>query len=358
MDKIELLLKELTEASGISGYEDGARAVMRKHLAPLGELSQDKLGSLICKKPGKSAAPRIMLAGHMDEVGLMVKVINKEGFIYFTPLGGWHNQNLPAHRIIIQTHKGDVTGVICTKPNFHMTDEERKKMIERKDMFIDIGATSREEVEKAGVRTGDPIVPISQFTIMSNAKKTYLAKAFDDRIGCALVVAILRELEGKAHPNTVYGVGTVQEEVGVRGAHTSAEAVNPDVAFALDVSPTGDIPGTPADQQTEKIGSGPAVVLYDRLMIPNVRLRHLVVDIAKEIKVPLQFSVVEFGGYDTGAIHMHNAGVPGLAFGIPTRHVHSDSGILRRSDFDQAVKLMAAIIMKLDAKTVAGLAPA
>lgn len=357
MDNIEKMLKELTEASGVSGYEDGARAIMRKHLAPLGELSQDKLGSLICRKQGKAASPRIMLAGHMDEIGFMVKVINKEGFIYFTPLGGWPNQHLPAQRVTIQTHKGDVPGVICTKPPFLLPDEERKKLPERKDMFIDIGASSREEVEQAGVRVGDPVVPVSQFTIMSNPKKTYMAKAFDDRIGCALTIVIMRELTGKSHPNTVYGVATVQEEVGLRGATTSSEAVNPDVAFALDVSPIGDIPGVPADQPTEKIGGGPAIVLYDRCMIPNVRLRNLTVDTAKELGIQMQFSAVEFGGYDTGAIHMHGAGVPGLAIGVPTRHVHSHNAILRRNDFDDAVKLLVALIQKLDKKTVAGLSP-
>ncbi len=356
MDDIELILKELTEAYGVSGYENEPRGLMRKYLSPLGELSQDRLGSLICRKQGDADSPRIMLAGHMDEVGFMVKLINKEGFIYFTPLGGWHSQNMPSQRVVIQTCKGNVPGVISIKPPFHMQEEERKKVPERKDMFIDIGAISKEEVMEAGVRPGDPIVPVSEFTIMAPSTKTYMAKAFDDRVGCALTIAVLRELGGKPHPNTVYGVATVQEEVGLRGATTSAESVNPDVAIALDVTPVGDIPGSPADQPSEKIGGGPGIILYDRCMIPNLKLRDLTIETAKEIGVPLQFSAVEFGGYDTGAIHMHKGGVPGLAFGIPTRHVHSHNSIMRRDDFDGAVKLLSALIQKLDRQTVAGLA--
>jgi len=357
MDNIEQMLKELTEANGVSGYEEEARGLMRKYLASLGELSQDKLGSLICRKQGSAAVPRIMLAGHVDEIGFMVKIITKEGFIHFTTLGGWPNQHLPAQRVIIQTNKGKVPGVIGAKPPHLLSEEERKKPVERKDMFIDIGAGSIEEVVEAGVRVGDPIVPVSEFTIMANSKKTYMAKAFDDRVGCALIVAALRELAGKPHPNTVYGVATVQEEVGLRGATTSAEAVNPDVAFALDVSPIGDIPGIPADQTSEKIGGGPSILLYDTRMIPNLKLRDLAIETAKALDIKLQFSALEFGGYDTGAIHIHRSGVPSLVIGIPTRHVHSHNSIMRRDDFDSAVRLLVALIKKLDSKTVAGLSP-
>ncbi len=357
MDEIELMLKELTEASGVSGYEEESRGVMRRMLSPLGELSQDKLGSLICLKKGTATAPRIMLAGHVDEIGFMVKHITKEGFINFTTLGGWPNQHLPAQRVMIQTHKGKVPGVIGTVPPHVLPEEERKKPPERKNMFIDIGATSIEEVVEAGVRVGDPVVPVSEFTIMSNPKKTYMAKAFDDRVGCALIVSTLRALVGKKHPNAVYGVATVQEEVGTRGARTSAESVDPDVSFALDVSPIGDVPGIPDDQTKEKIGDGPSIIMYDKGMIPNIKLRELTVDTAKELGVKLQLSTLDFGSYDTSAIHLHKSGVPSLVIGIPTRHVHSHNSIMRRTDFDDTVRLLAAIIMKLDKTTVAGLAP-
>ena len=207
------------------------------------------------------------------------------------------------------------------------------------------------------MRVGDPVVPVSEFTIMSNPKKTYMAKAFDDRVGCALIVSTLRALVGKKHPNAVYGVATVQEEVGTRGARTSAESVDPDVSFALDVSPIGDVPGIPDDQTKEKIGDGPSIIMYDKGMIPNIKLRELTVDTAKELGVKLQLSTLDFGSYDTSAIHLHKSGVPSLVIGIPTRHVHSHNSIMRRTDFDDTVRLLAAIIMKLDKTTVAGLAP-
>jgi len=355
MDNIELLLKELTEASGVSGYEEEVRAVIRKHLESFGELSQDRLGSLICRKQGTAASPRILIAGHMDEIGFMVKLITKEGFIHFTTLGGWPNQHLPAQRVVIQTSRGKVPGVIGTRPPHLLPEEERKKPVDRKDMFIDIGASSAKDVEDAGVRVGDPVVPVSEFTILTNAKKTYMAKAFDDRIGNALTIATLQELAGKSHPNTLYGVATVQEEVGCRGATTSADAVNPDVAIAVDVSPIGDVPGIPPDQTSEKIGGGPSVLLYDTRMIPNLKLRNLVVDVAKDIGIALQFSALEFGSYDTSAIHLYKTGVPSIVIGVPTRHVHSHNAILRRDDFDNSVKLLAALVQKLDRDTVAGL---
>ena len=242
MDEIELLLKELTEASGVAGYEAEVRALMRKRFEPLGQVSRDRLGSLICRQPGRTSSPRVMIAAHMDEIGFMVKLITPDGFIRFTPLGGWPPQFLPGHRVVIQTARGKVTGLIGMAPPHMKSEEERRKLVEHKDMFIDIGATSQADVEAAGVRPGDPVVPVSDFSILSMPNKTYMAKAFDNRIGCAVAVMAMRKL-GRRHPNTVFGVATVQEEVGVRGATTSAEAVNPDVAIIVDVSPIGDVPG-------------------------------------------------------------------------------------------------------------------
>ena len=231
MDNTELMLKELTEASGISGYESEIRAIMRRRFMPLGDLSQDKLGSLICRKKGTDDEPRILIAGHMDEIGFMVKFITADGFLRVVPLGGWPPQNLLAHRVSIETSTGSVLGIIAARPFHMMTEDERKKPLDRKDVFIDIGATSKEEVEAAGVRLGDPIVPVSEFSILKPEKRTYMAKAFDDRIGNAVCISVLENLGG-THPNTVYGVATTQEEVGVRGATTCADCISPDVAMS------------------------------------------------------------------------------------------------------------------------------
>jgi putative aminopeptidase FrvX len=159
MDPIEQLLKELTEAHGVPGYETPVRAVVRHYMQSLGELSQDKLGSVICKVEGTEKSPRVMLAGHMDEIGFMVKQLTKDGFIKFLPLGGWFDQVLLGQRVIIKTSKGDVLGVIGAKPPHMLSPEERSKVVLRKDMYIDIGVSSEDELKEIGVQVGDPIVP-------------------------------------------------------------------------------------------------------------------------------------------------------------------------------------------------------
>lgn len=351
MDKTQSLLKELTEAHGIPGYETEVRRLIRSHLKPLGKLSEDNMGSLICEKPGKSGGPRIMLAGHMDEIGFMVKHISSDGFIKFTTLGGWWDQVLLGQRVTIKTSKGDVLGVIGAKPPHLLSQDERGKVVVRKNMYIDIGAVSEKDVEKAGVRQGDPIVPVSEFSVLSNTK-TYMSKAFDDRVGCALVISALKSFPKQTHPNTLYGVTTVQEEVGVRGATTSVEMVNPDIAFILESDIAGDVPGIKPDESSTKMGKGPSLLLYDSRMIPNLKLRDLVIDTAKKAKIPLQFTTMEGGATDGSVIHLHKTGVPTVVLGVPTRHIHSHNAIMHRDDFDNTVKLLKNILQKLDKKAV------
>jgi putative aminopeptidase FrvX len=351
MDKTEKLLKDLTDASGVPGYETEVRRVIRSYLEPHGEITQDKMGSLICKKDGKTPRPKVMLAGHMDEVGFMVKHISSEGFIKFATLGGWWDQVLLAQRVIIKTKSGDVVGVIGAKPPHLLSQEERNKIVDKKNMYIDIGASSEKEVASAGVRVGDPIVPKSDFIALSNPK-TYMAKAFDDRIGCALVVSALQSFYRKVHPNTIYGVATVQEEVGVRGASTSVEMVNPDVAIILESDIAGDVPGIKPEESSTRLGGGPTVLVYDARMIPNLKLRDFVIDVARKSKIPLQFTAMEGGATDGSVIHLHKTGIPTIVLGVPTRHIHSHSAIIRRSDFDNTVKLLSRLIEKLDKKTV------
>ena len=348
------LLRELTEAQGIPGYEQEIRQVIRRHLKDLTTIEQDRLGSIVCRKDGKAESPRVMLAGHMDEIGFIVKLITEEGFIRFSPLGGWWGHVMLAQRVTIKTRKGDVMGLIGSKPPHILSDEERKKLLEPKDMYIDVGATSANEVRELDVRPGDPIIPICPFTILGSGK-TYLAKAFDDRVGCGLFIEVIRRLVHEDHPNTVYGVGTVQEEVGLRGAHTSSWVVEPDVGITLEAGIAGDLPDVKKEEVQEKLGKGPVIIIRDGTMIPNLRLRDLFVEIAEELKIPYQFDIVERGGTDAGAIHLHRRGVPNLVISVPTRHIHSHAGILHRDDYDQAVNLVTAAIKRLDAKWVAGL---
>jgi len=327
------LLKELTESNGVPGYEDQVRALVRKYFEPLGKLSQDKIGSVICESGGSSEKPRVMLAGHMDEIGLMVKHITKEGFIKFLPLGGWFDQVLLGQRVVIKTKESEVVGVIGAKPPHLMPADERTKIVKKKDMYIDIGVSSREEVEAAGVRVGDPAIPRADFVPLANGK-TYLSKAFDDRVGVGLVISSLQQLQSGEHPNTVFGVATVQEEVGVRGATTSVRAVDPDVAIVLESDIAGDVPGIKPEESSIKLGKGPTVLIYDARMIPNLRLRDFLMETAEELEIPLQASYVEGGATDGAAIHLHHTGVPTVVIGVAARHIHSDSfEIVLRRDF-------------------------
>jgi putative aminopeptidase FrvX len=352
-DRVELL-RELTEASGISGYEEEVRKIIKRHLQDVTSIEQDRLGSIVCRKDGESAAPRIMLAGHMDEVGFIVKLITDEGFIRFSTLGGWWGHVMLAQRVVIKTREGDISGLIGSKPPHVLSEEERKKLQEPKDMYVDVGATSSAEVKGLGIRPGDPIIPVCPFTVL-NTGKTYMGKAFDDRVGCALFINVLKNLLKEKHPNTVYGVGTVQEEVGLRGAHTSSWVVEPDVGLTMEISVAGDVPDVKKEDAQGKLGKGPVIILRDGTMIPNLRLRDLFIDTAEEMKIPYQFDMLERGGTDSGAIHLHRRGVPNLVIGVPTRHIHSHAGILHREDYDNTVRLVTAVVRKLDAKTVAGL---
>jgi putative aminopeptidase FrvX len=348
------LLRELTEAPGISGYEQEVREIIRKHLQDITTVEQDRLGSIVCRKDGESREPRIMLAGHMDEIGFIVKLVTEEGFIKFSPLGGWWGHVMLAQRVVIKTRKGDVIGLIGSKPPHILSDEERKKLLEPKDMYIDVGAISSAEVNELGIRPGDPVIPISPFTVLGTGR-AYLAKAFDDRAGCALFIEVIKALCREKHPNTVYGVGTVQEEIGLRGARTSSWVVEPDVGLTMEVGVAGDVPDVKKDEAQGKLGRGPVIVIRDGSMVPNLRLRDLFINTAENEKIPYQFDMLERGGTDSGAIHLHRRGVPNLVVAVPTRHIHSHTGILCRDDFDYTVRLVTAVIKKLDAPTVAGL---
>jgi endoglucanase len=354
MDSTQEMLKELTEVMGISGFERDVARIIQRHLKGLTKVSHDRLGSIICRKEGSSPAPRIMLAGHMDEVGFLVKQITKEGYLKFIPIGGWWGHVILGQRVIVRSRKGDMVGVVGSKPPHELDDEERKKVLDIKDMHIDVGATRKFDVEKRlGIRVGDPVIPWSPFQVMGNPK-AYLAKAWDDRVGCAVMVDVIKRLARSKHPNTVYGVGTVQEEVGLRGAQTSASVVDPDVGFALEVSIAHDTPGFGTDE-VEALGAGPAVYVYDRTMIPNRNLLDLVLDVATKHRIPYHLASIPKGGTDTGRIHLNQAGVPSLVLGVPTRYIHSHIGIIYRTDYDNAVKLVTETVKVLDKKTVASL---
>jgi endoglucanase len=352
LDETLTMLKELTDAKGIPGNEYEVRQVMKKYIEPLAdEVETDGLGSLIARKTGNSNGPKIMVAGHLDEVGFMITKIDDKGFLRFQTVGGWWSQVMLAQRVTIVTKKGDITGIIGSKPPHVLSPDARKKPYEIKDMFIDIGATSREEAVEWGVTPGDMVVPYFEFTVMNN-EKMLLAKAWDNRIGCAIAIDVLKNLQNEDHPNVVYGVGTVQEEVGLRGAKTAAQKIQPDIAFGVDVGIAGDTPGITEKEAMSKMGKGPQIVLYDASMISHKGLRDMVVGVADELNIPYQFESIPGGGTDSGSIHLTANGVPSLSITIATRYIHSHAAMLHRDDYENAVKLITEVIKRLDRDTV------
>lgn len=351
-DQTLQMFKELTDTPGVPGHEHQVREVMTKWIKPYADkIERDNIGSLIATKKGSSSGPKIMVAGHLDEIGFMVTQIDDKGYIRFQTLGGWWEQVMLAQRVHIVTRTGVVEGVIGSKPPHIMTLEARKKPVQKKDMFIDVGASSKEEAGEFGIRPGDPIVPVCPFTVMKNPK-LLMAKAWDNRIGCAIAIEVLKRLHGEEHPNTVFGVGTVQEEVGLRGAQTSANQIQPDIAFAVDVGIAGDMPGIKPEESLSKIGDGPQIVLYDGSMIGHKGLRDFVVDIADEHNIPYQFDSLAGGGQDAGRIHLTGNGVPSMALMVSTRYIHSHAAILHRDDFEHTVQLLVHVIKKIDKKTL------
>lgn len=345
MDRLKLF-QELTEAFGISGYEEDIVNILKKNFGDHVTITKDNIGSIIAEKVGTSEKPKIMFAAHMDEVGFMVKSLTKDGFIKFIPIGGWWAGNLPGLRVKIKTKKGEyIPGVIGMKPIHDLPPEERKKIPEVDDMYIDIGATKKFDIkEKLGIRPGDPIVPDASFTQLANTD-LYMAKAWDDRVGCALLIDLLNNIVATDHPNTVYLAGTVQEEVGLRGAKTAAFAVTPDIGFALDVSICRDTPRNDG-VAVEQLGAGVGILIYDRTMIPHAKLKDFVCELAELNNIPYHFTSIK-GGYDTGEIHLTHHGAPCLALGVPSRYVHSGSSIISLEDYENVLKLITLVVKNL-----------
>lgn len=349
------VLAQLSNAAGTSGHEDEVRAIVRQQLTGLAEFATDQLGSLICCKQGGNDAPKVMLAAHLDEVGLIVRYLTHDGFVKFHPLGGWWEHTLLAQAVTIKTAKGDVPGVIGAKPIHHLKDAERKNLLDIADMFIDVGAKDKQEaMEEFGIAPGDHIVPRTGFLPLRNPRLVS-GKAFDDRVGVALLIDALRSLAEQDHPNTVYGVGTVQEEVGIRGAKTAVEQVDPDVAIVLEGTPADDFPGANRDEAQGVVGQGPQIRLFDPTMITNRKFAQFVIVTAQACQLPHQVAVRTGGGTDAKAIQLHRCGVPTIVLGVPVRYAHSHVGILSLDDYEQTLQLLLALLKRLDAGTVASL---
>lgn len=348
-----ILLQELTQARAVPGNEEEARHIFRKYAEQSADtITYDGLGSIIAEKKGTEHGPKIMFAGHLDEVGFMVKAITDKGFLKFLTLGGWWSQVLLGKQVEIKTGSGQlIHGVIGCKPPHVLTKAARQKAYKLDDMFIDIGATSKQEAEEWGIRPGDMIVPYAPFKQMNNSK-FWLAKAWDNRIGTAVALKVLENLKEIDHPNDVFAVGNVQEEVGLRGAKTAAHKIQPDISFALDTGTAGDTPGMKQEEADSELGKGPQIIIYDHSMIAHKGLRDFVVGVAEELDIPFQYTSIPGGGTDAGSQHVSGEGVPSLAITIATRYLHSHSSIIHEDDFTHTVKLVTELMKRLDRKTV------
>jgi len=352
MDQVTLMMKELTELDGISGFEQEVHDKLKQLLEPVSdEIIKDRLGSVIGVKKGLDHGPRVLVAGHLDEIGFMVTHITDKGFLRFEQVGGWWSHTVLAQRLRIKSRKGDYVGIVGSKPPHVITAEERTKVVPLKELFIDVGANSKEEVKEMGIQIGDPIVPISDFFTMRSGE-LWAGKAIDNRVGCALAVETLQRLQGEEHPNIVYAGATVQEEVGLRGAATTANLVQPDIAIAIDVGVAQDTPGLENLHGSSNVGEGPLVMLFDSSTIAHMKLRNLVLDTAEELGIPVQLNVQLGGGTDAGKFHLQGIGCPSIAIGFATRYIHSHQAIMAKQDFEYAVSLITALIKKLDKKTV------
>ncbi len=338
------LLKELSNAPGVSGFEGNIREIMTGELeGHVDEIETDSLGNVIATKNGKKNGKRIMLAAHMDEIGLMVRHIDKEGFVKFTKIGGINDQMLLNQEVYIHSDNGRILGVIGAKPPHRMKAAERKKVIEYENMFIDIGASSKEEAEKE-INIGDPITIKHEFSQLKGSIVT--GKAFDNRIGCYVLIETLKRVKSDS---TIYGVGTVQEEVGLKGAKTSAFKINPDMAIALDVTIAGDHPGIKEEEAPAKINEGPAIILTDasgRGLITHPIVKKLIIDTADEEGIPYQLEVSEGGTTDATAIHLTREGIPTGVLSVPTRYIHTPVEVVSLDDVENTIKLLVAVLEK------------
>jgi len=340
MDRFETL-KALTEAFGLSGFEDEVSNLCQDHLSNYAQVMRDRIGSVIASFKGDG--PKVMFAAHIDEIGFIVKSITKEGYLKVIPVGGWWEGVLPAQRVVVKNRRGDkYLGLIAAKPIHDLEPEERKKLPKMKDLIVDVGVKKGFDIkDKLKIRPGDPIVPVSEFTRLGNPD-LLMGKAFDDRIGTCLILELAEKMP--EHKSSIFLAGTVQEEVGLRGAKTCARLVEPDIAFAIDVSISRDGPGGDGD---ERLGAGVGIIIHDRTMIPNRKLRDWVINLCEVNGIQYHLTSIG-GGYDTGAIHISGLGVPSLAIGIPTRYIHSHIGIFDERDYENILKLLILICERFD----------
>ena len=347
------LLAELTNAHGVVGFEGEVRDILRREWRGLlTDLRTDGVGNLLGTLKGQSESPRVLLMAHLDEVGFLVRYIDEDGFIYFNNVGGYFSQSVLTQRLSILTPNGQVLGYTGMKSGHILPRANRMTMVPLEDMFIAVGARSREEVERMGIRPGLPITYATDFQVL-NGTSRYLARAWDDRVGLGVITEVLRLLKNRSHPNNLQVAATVQEEIGLRGASVVQASTRPDIVINLEIGIASDFPLlTSPTLSQEALGKGPGIFVFDGSMIPNNKYVDWIIRLAKENNIPFQFESVTGYGQDASMLQKSAQGIPAVNIGVPTRYGHSQSGVIDRADYDNTVKLMVAMIEKLSASEV------
>lgn len=338
-----MLLKELSEAVGVSGSEDAVRKIILPAIQDhVTDIKINALGGITALKKGTGASPlRVMIAAHMDEIGFMVRGFDGDGLIRFSPIGGIDERILPGLRVKI----GSVSGVIIWTP-IHLNRDQN--VVKLNNLRIDIGASSKDEA--AGkVKPGDRVSFDTVYVEVG--EKMLRGKAFDDRVGCSLLIDVL---QGGPYPVDILAAFTVEEEIGLRGAKVAAQALNPDIAIILEGTTANDLPNPlaePDDQgdvnPTCKMQAGPSLTVMDRSMIADPRLLSIVRQSAEAESIPYQLKTMLGGGTDGGSIHIANAGIPSTVIAMPCRYIHSPTAYLHRDDYDNGLRLIKAVLNRV-----------
>ena len=337
------LLNKICTTPGTSGFEQRIRAVVLEELKGLtDEVEMDNMGNIYAIKKGKSDK-RVMVGAHMDEIGFIVTHIDDKGFIRFHTLGGFDPKTLTAQRVIIHGKK-DVIGVMASKPIHVMTPDERTKIAKLSDYFIDTGL-SAEEVKEL-VEIGNPITREREFIEMGNCVN---GKSLDNRLAVFILIETLKKLKGKEIPFDLYGVFTVQEEVGIRGANVSSMRINPDFGFGLDTTIAFDLPGAAEHEMITKLGEGTAIKIMDAATICDYRMVDYMKKTANKHNIKWQPEILTAGGTDTAGIQrMTEGGSIAGAVSIPTRHLHQVIEMANKDDIQGSIDLLTACITDLD----------
>ena len=339
------LLEACSNACAVSGFEGEMRQLVQREMAevPGVEVQTEVSGNVVCRCGAEG--PAVALVAHMDEIGFMVQGITADGFLLMVPLGGWWNHTLPSQRMVVLTRDGRrIPGQVGTKPPHLLPESQRKQVLPDDALFVDVGASSREEVQALGIVPGCPVVPDVRVQRLAVPHR-WMGKAFDNRAGVYCMLEAMRRLAAEPVGCRLMGIGTVQEEVGCRGARALREV--PDLAIILEGPPADDTFGQSSVCRQGVLGSGVQVRLYDPTQITPPALADFVLRVAAEENIPVQPAVRRSGGTDAAAAYPQWHGTPAIVFGVPTRYIHSHNGILDDRDLEACVALACAVVRRL-----------